>query len=764
MRKTVVALAVALLAGLGAFAPAGVPVAHAASGVKVAIIVGATHSATPRYRDDANEIYAEAIKYSDNVVKVYSPRATASKVKAAVSGASIVVYLGHGNGWPSPYTYDPKYATKDGFGLNADLNGDGKTTDYENKYYGEPWIRDLNFAPNAVVLLFHLCYASGNSEPGSADPSLSTARKRVDNYAAAFLQAGARAVIASGHSHDPYYIRGLFTTRQTIEEYWRASPDANGQFTEYPSERNPGLTFQMDPDGPGSYYRSIAGKMSLRTQDVTGAQYSDTSRDPEAMVVPGNASPAFGGAPVYGSVDAAAAGGDAVATLTADAHVRVEARESATSAVDGSPIYRVSAGPVEGWMSGPSLIPRDSAAPRAWEVDDGTGAFSPDGDGSGDSLRLAVRLSETASWTMRILTGDGAELRRADGRSDEAVLTWAPAAGSVAEGTYRWTLEATDGWDNGPLLDEGTVTVDLTSPEAVVAEAVDVVSVFSPNGDGADDSVGFTVGANEPGTVVTTIRNQAKAIVERVPTSLGSSTTAIAWDGRDADGAYVPDGEYRIAFVAVDRAGNQSASQVRTVAVYAALGNVAASKSVFYPQDGDSLGRRVSLSFRLRDAALVGWTIQDGDGAVVRTVKADEALDAGTYAFTWDGRDDAGAFVRRGAYRSVVAATDGTYGSIQHATVVADAFRITVSDVTPAHGQRLKVKVISAEVLGRLPRLRIYQPGVKAWTVTMKRIRGKRYRVAVTLKGGDAGTLRLRVTARDKHGSKQRSNRYLPIH
>ena len=169
MRKTVVALAVALLAGLGVFAPAGVPVAHAASGVKVAIIVGATHSTTPRYRDDANEIYAEAIKYSDNVVKVYSPKATASKVKAAVNGASIVVYLGHGNGWPSPYTYDPNYTTKDGFGLNRYLNGDGKTTDYENKYYGEPWIRDLNFAPNAVVLLFHLS-ATRPATPSPATP------------------------------------------------------------------------------------------------------------------------------------------------------------------------------------------------------------------------------------------------------------------------------------------------------------------------------------------------------------------------------------------------------------------------------------------------------------------------------------------------------------------------------------------------------------------------------------------------------------------
>ena len=91
-------------------------------------------------------------------------------MKAAVNGASIVVYLGHGNGWPSPYTFDPNYTTKDGFGLNADLNDDGKLSDYENKYYGEPSIRDLTPAPNAVVLLFHLCYASGNSEPGNARP------------------------------------------------------------------------------------------------------------------------------------------------------------------------------------------------------------------------------------------------------------------------------------------------------------------------------------------------------------------------------------------------------------------------------------------------------------------------------------------------------------------------------------------------------------------------------------------------------------------
>ena len=135
------------------------------------IVVGATHGATAGYRSNADAAYAEAIKYTSHVTKVYSPNATWTKVKAAVKGANIVIYFGHGNGWPSPYTYDPKYTTKDGMGLNADLNGDGKLSDYENKYYGEPYMAQLALAPNAIVLLHNLCYASGNSEPGGAAPS-----------------------------------------------------------------------------------------------------------------------------------------------------------------------------------------------------------------------------------------------------------------------------------------------------------------------------------------------------------------------------------------------------------------------------------------------------------------------------------------------------------------------------------------------------------------------------------------------------------------
>jgi hypothetical protein len=95
--------AAALLAALTAFgvsapAAAAVPVSNA----KVVIVVGATEGTTSTYRSYADQAYAEAIKYTSRVTKVYSPNATWSKVKAAVAGANIVLYYGHGNGWPSP--------------------------------------------------------------------------------------------------------------------------------------------------------------------------------------------------------------------------------------------------------------------------------------------------------------------------------------------------------------------------------------------------------------------------------------------------------------------------------------------------------------------------------------------------------------------------------------------------------------------------------------------------------------------------------------
>jgi S-layer homology domain len=250
---------------------------------KVVIIVGPTHGATDGYRADADQAYAEAIKYTTNVQKVYSPNATWSKVKNAVVGANIVIYFGHGNGWPSPYTYDPDFTTKDGFGLNATAgNGDSNT-----KYYGEPSVSTLDLAPGALILLHHLCYASGNSEPGNPAPSKSVAKQRVDNYGAGFLKAGVAAVIADGHRGAEDYLTALFTTDQTLADLWRSQPNYHGHEFGFGSSRTPGMTALMDPDtSTGGYYRSFIGNPATTTADVrTGTQPADPPPPPGAYPV-----------------------------------------------------------------------------------------------------------------------------------------------------------------------------------------------------------------------------------------------------------------------------------------------------------------------------------------------------------------------------------------------------------------------------------------------------------------------------------------------
>ena len=265
MHKTLAALFLVLTAAVGTFAVPATARAAQTSDAKVVIIVGATHGATSDYRSKADQAYAEAKKYTPNVYKVYSPNATWSKVKSATVNASVVIYLGHGNGWPSPYPKDSAYTTKDGFGLNATAgNGDGNT-----KYYGEPYVSTLDLAPNAVILLHHLCYASGNSEPGNPAPTRSVAKQRVDNYGAGFLRAGASAVIADGHRGAVDYLRALFTTDQRLVDLWRTQPNYHGNEFSFASTRTSGKTALMDPDTSTSgYYRSMVGNPNVTTTQV----------------------------------------------------------------------------------------------------------------------------------------------------------------------------------------------------------------------------------------------------------------------------------------------------------------------------------------------------------------------------------------------------------------------------------------------------------------------------------------------------------------
>jgi hypothetical protein len=256
-RVIVVALLAAFAASLGVLATP--QETHAAS-IKVVVVVGPAGTSTAKYRDSARVYASLARSYGATVTEIYSPYATWSRVKSAAQGANLLIYLGHGNGYPSPYGTFQRY-TKDGMGLNA-TSGNGNSN---VKYWGEYYIdRDIQMARNAVVILNRLCYASGNSEWGWANPTKSTAIKRIDNYGAGFLRSGARVVFAEAINSVSHQIRSLFTTDRTMNAILMSHPAASGARDFYfNSSRTYWAKAHSDPPQAGKYWRSAIGNLGL---------------------------------------------------------------------------------------------------------------------------------------------------------------------------------------------------------------------------------------------------------------------------------------------------------------------------------------------------------------------------------------------------------------------------------------------------------------------------------------------------------------------
>ncbi|HUG29602.1 MAG TPA: hypothetical protein VMQ65_03690 [Candidatus Limnocylindria bacterium] len=258
--------AVALPAFASTAAPSATPTTAdaVATPPKVVIVVGAVEGSTSGYRSKGDQIYAEAIKHTPNVVKLYSPNATWAKVKEAAQDASIFIYLGHGYGFPSPYRAVLSPSVHDGMGLNEV----GGISDSDKKYYGESLIaKNIKFAKNAVVILSGLCYAAGSSESGHPAPSIPVARERVDNFASGWIKAGARVVIADTWvSSVVYTIQKIFTTDQSFGQVWSGAPNYHASEQPFIPVRNPQFEARLDPES--GFYRSVVGALDMSTSDV----------------------------------------------------------------------------------------------------------------------------------------------------------------------------------------------------------------------------------------------------------------------------------------------------------------------------------------------------------------------------------------------------------------------------------------------------------------------------------------------------------------
>jgi flagellar hook assembly protein FlgD len=911
------------------------PASAAATSPKVVIIVGPVGSSTAHYKRDADQVAAEARRYTSDVTKVYTPNATWSRVKSVAQGANILVYLGHGNGWPSPY---PPFqtVTKDGLGLDPSSGADSTRT----VYYGEQYVReDIRLAPNAVVLLFHLCYASGNTEPGLPQGTFAQARQRVDNYGAGFIGAGARAVFAEGHPEHPVtsYVRQLFTTNRTMASIFRNAPTWHGHLQgPYASQRTPGLRFEMDADTtkPSGFYRSLIGDLSLTAGEALFPGMDRTDGNPADFVVPGAAEVNnAGGIGLFATADDARTPGSSAAGTLEDG-TRLRLTDTAGAMPDGTPVFAASVlgGSDSGFVRGGNLVPRDSRSPQLWTLDESAALLSPNGDGVNDTFAVAARFSESVTGALVVKNATGATVKSASTTGDYARFTWdlRTAAGNlVSDGDYTWTLRGADDWGNpgvkrtgtftidstapvttatpdatdgsngwvksapqialkardatsgvravywrmnggtsrtyaspatitaegtqtfeyratdragireswksitfkidrhaptisiasagkagaaagtwrGPVtltpafrdtvsgvaikrarVDDGSVipytepvvvsdegthtfyvsatdaagnrtvaqstfTIDTTAPVATLPEPGDTVPTVTPNGDGVAESIKLPFALSEPGSVTVVVANGDGKAVRTLKGAASEGDNLVAWNGRTDAGKAAPDGRYSVTITPKDVAGNPGEAVSVTVDSYAALKTLARKPGLFFPQDADSLAAKTKATWTLLTAAKVTIRVVDAAGAVVRTGPTAKAYAAGAQTWTWNGKTDAGAYAKRGAYRIVVTATNGTQAASQRTTVTADAFRLKPSVTGAVRGKAFVLTATTAEPLAAAPRVTVRQPGVTAWTVTMTRKSATVWTATITPKrAGTAGTMSLTVKGTDTAG------------
>ena len=227
------------------------------------VIVGPVGELTDRYLARGEAAAREAERFTPNVTRVFSPDATWPVVREALrariwsstwvtatAGRAIARVSTHRRRTASGSTLWPAVATT------------------RTSTSARAPSRGVRLGPNAIVLLHHLCYASGNTEPGLDEGTPEQARERVDNYAAGFIAAGAEAVVAEGHLSPAWYVRSILADDRTIEDL-AAGTQPQRQREHLREQPQPGVHRRH---GPGSCGRRLLRSIVARP----GADWSPT--------------------------------------------------------------------------------------------------------------------------------------------------------------------------------------------------------------------------------------------------------------------------------------------------------------------------------------------------------------------------------------------------------------------------------------------------------------------------------------------------------
>ena len=282
--------------------------------------------------------------------------------------------------------------------------------------------------------------------------------------------------------------------------------------------------------------------------------------------------------------------------------------------------------------------------------------FSPGTDSPVSTLTLNPEIpvqNGIVDWTLDLVAADGTTVKTWSRRQTPAIPDSFLFDGNddtgrrLAEGEYLGRLSIEYGNGFRPEATSPGFVVDVTPPKATVSANW---TLFSPQGESRRDRVTFAQQSTDEERWVGTLTDSPGETVKSW-NWIATAPESLVWDGRDAEGRLVPDGEYRYTLSAVDAAGNRGASLPVTVTVdmSAVEASLTASLDVFGPTGN---GTRETVSFFTNsrtDSPVADWSLEvkDEADAEIRRWTGEGSLPD---RIIWDGRNDAGAVAPDGSY------------------------------------------------------------------------------------------------------------------
>ena len=294
--------------------------------------------------------------------------------------------------------------------------------------------------------------------------------------------------------------------------------------------------------------------------------------------------------------------------------------------------------------------------------------------------RYRLTITDAEDTPVRIIEGSQpGGMKTLFGKKDEAgeqLLIWdgrSDSGGFVADGQYRYQLEAWDRRDRqerSPLL---IVVVDDTPPYVELSYAY---AVFSPNGDGRRDTISINQrNSTEERLWEGEFQDAAGSMVKSL--SWSSRLVDFYWDGRSDAGTPSKDGKYSYAVRSTDLAGNSASYILEEITIDTRPSPITLDVELrsFSP---NADGKKDLLRFYpklIRSEDVVEWQLEviNEEGEPGRTMIG-KGMPPGMIVF--DGKDIRGQRLSDGFYLGVLSVL---YGNGDNPKAASPQFQIDTS-------------------------------------------------------------------------------------